>query len=199
MSDIQPIEANDLDAKIRYAKTLATADLLPQQYRNNPANVLIAFEHAAQLGIGNTEAMYQINVINGTPSLSAQMMRALVLRAGHRLHVVETTETKAVLKCARRDYPDDVSLFEYSIEDAQRAGLAGSATWKKNPKAMLLARVSTLACRTMFADCLAGFAYDADEVAEFARPAAAEPVQTTQPLPKPAIGSIDTATGEVSE
>ncbi len=79
---------DSLAERIEYAKTLAHAELLPAQYRNKPANVLIAFEHADQLGIGRVEAMYQINVINGTPSLSAQMMRALVQRAGHRFHIV---------------------------------------------------------------------------------------------------------------
>jgi hypothetical protein len=162
-----------------YSKALSSSDLLPHAYRGKPANVLVALALGEALGIAPTTALYGINVIQGKPTLSAETMRAIVLARGHRFDVVTFTEVEATVACARAERPGDVSTFSFTLEDAKRAGLVGG-NYDKYPKAMLLARATSQACRAIFPDVLAGVSYTPDELddvpqlAETTRPRAVE-------------------------
>lgn len=161
MTDV--VAHTPLGDQMAYAKALAASDLLPQAYRGKPANVLIALALGEALGLAPTTALYGIAVISGKPTLNAETMRAVVLSKGHRFDVTEFEADRATVTCARRERPNDVSTFTFTIEDAKRAGLV-SATYDKFPKAMLLARASSQACRAIFPDCLAGVSYTPDEL-----------------------------------
>jgi hypothetical protein len=146
-----------------YAKALAASDLLPPAYRGKPANVLVALALGDALGLPPTAALYGINVIQGKPTLSAESMRAVVLAHGHRFDVAAFEPGIATVKCARRERPEDVSSFSFTLEDARQAGLVGG-NYDKYPKAMLLARATSQACRAVFPDVLAGVSYTPDEL-----------------------------------
>lgn len=183
MTDL--VLAGSLEERINYAKALAASDLLPQAYRGKPANVMIALELGNALGIAPTTALYGINVIQGKPTLGAETMRAVVLAHGHRFDVIAFSDTEAVVRVARRERPEDTSDFSFTIADARRAGLAGG-NYDKYPKAMLLARATTQACRAIFPDVLAGVSYAPEElepvvVAETARPRAMARILTEEP------------------
>lgn len=71
------------------------------------------------------------------------------------------------MAAARRERPDDVQFFEFTLEDAQRAKLTGAdGNYAKYPKSMFLARATSLACRALFPDVVSGIGYDPDELAE---------------------------------
>lgn len=161
MTDLVP--TSSLEAQMTYSKALAASDLLPHAYRGKPANVLVALALGEALGLPPTAALYGINVIQGKPTLSAETMRAVVLSHGHRFDVEAFTETEARVACARAERPEDVSRFSFTIEDAKRAGLLGG-NYDKYPKAMLLARATSQACRAVFPDVLAGVSYTPDEL-----------------------------------
>ena len=165
-TDIQPVVVRDLNQQVQHAKLLAEASLLPDAYRKQPANILVAMEMADSLGISLTQAINGISVIKGKPSMSAEMMRALVMRAGHRIKIDASTDKGCRILAARKEWPDDVQEFTFTMEDAQRAGLASSDTYKRHPKAMLLARATSMACRAVFPDVLAGVSYTPDELAD---------------------------------
>jgi hypothetical protein len=65
---------------------------------------------------------------------------------------------------ARRADEVEWEAFTYTMDDAVLAGLAQKDNWKKNPKAMLVARATALAAREKFADVLLGEAWDAEEL-----------------------------------
>lgn len=178
MTDLVTSQASQLEAQMHYAKALAASDLLPHAYRGKPANVLVALALGDALGIAPTTALYGINVIQGKPTLSAETMRAIVLAHGHRFDVVTFTELEAVVACARRERPGDVSTFAFTIEDARRAGLVGG-NYEKFPKAMLLARATSQACRAVFADVLAGVSYTPDELEHELEPASRPVTRST--------------------
>lgn len=182
MNEIQP--TTSMDQQIQHAKLLAEASLLPDAYRKQPANILVAMEMADSLGISLTQAINGISVIKGKPTMSAEMMRALVMRAGHRLKIETSTEEGCRILAARREWPDDVQEFTFTMKDAQRAGLATSNTYKQHPKAMLLARCTTMACRAVFPDVIAGVSYAPDEIAE-------QPSWQAITIPKPPADAAD--------
>ena len=77
-TDITTYEA-PLPERMQYAKALSASGLIPQAFKGQPANVLVAIEYGHALGIAPIVALSEINVIQGTPSLSASLMAALAL------------------------------------------------------------------------------------------------------------------------
>ena len=56
-----------------------------------------------ELGLGPMQSLRMVNVIEGRPAASAELMRALVNRAGHRLSVVEAKQDQVTLYGRRSD------------------------------------------------------------------------------------------------
>lgn len=154
-----------------YAVSLAKSDLLPVAYRGKPANVLLAVESGRALGIPAIQAINSIHIINGTPALSANLMRALVQRAGHLIRVVGDGQ-RATATLVRKNDPSFEYKSEWDLARAKTAGLTGG-NWAKHPAAMLSARATAEVCRQGAADVLMGFDYLPDEISEIpAAPAA---------------------------
>ena len=184
----------DLQTQMKRAELLAQASLMPPSYTKQPANVLVAMEMAETLGITLMQAIQGITVISGKMSMSAEMMRALVLRAGHRFRVEVNTDQETTVLVARREWPDDEQTFTFTIDDAARAGLSGSPTWKKYPKALLLARVTSMACRAVFPDVVQGIDYVPEEL-ETVTPAVSRHAPPTVPPSPPTTVTVATETG----
>ena len=173
MSDLVPMDHDQQQAKL-----LAASDLVPDAYRNKPANVYLAILTGHALGIHPVTALSSIQIIKGKPTMSAELMRALVQQAGHKFRILEASESKAEVECARKEWPGDVSTFTFTMTDAHRAGLDKQETYRKFPQAMLLARVTSMAARAMFADVIAGVSYTPDELVEAKPEPAVAPVVT---------------------
>lgn len=187
-----------LDQQINYAKAMAVSNLLPVAYQHHPENVLVALAQGQALGIAPIQAMNQINVIKGKPALSADLIAALVRRAGHRLRV-EGDDTYAQVTIIRADDPDYIPKpIRWDMERAKRAGLLGNPSWQKYPAAMLRARAISEAARTWANDALYGFIYTTEELdsnwlpdsdPDMGEPvhnaAAPVPVQSQAPQPQP--------------
>jgi len=180
-----------LSERMQYAQALASADLLPAAYRKKPANVLLAMEYGHALGLDTVTAIQSVHVVDGKPTASAQLIGALVRRAGHRLRLTGD-DKRAVAEVIRRDDPDFVFRAEWTIERAQAAGLAGKGVWKQYPAAMLKARAITEVARDACPEALAGVAYTPEELgSDF--PPTAEPVEVVEE--RPAIGAPLTVIG----
>lgn len=178
------VYSQPLDQQINYAKAMAVSNLLPVTYQNHPENVLVALAQGQALGIAPIQAMNQINVIKGKPALSADLIAALVRRAGHRLRV-EGDDSYAQVTIIRADDPDYIPKpIRWDMERAKRAGLLGNPSWQKYPAAMLRARAISEAARAWANDALYGFIYTPEEIDSSwvpdADPDAGEPVQATQ-------------------
>jgi hypothetical protein len=149
--------------QIKLAEALAAANLLPDQYRRNPANLLWAIQYAEALGVHPMTAITGINVISGKPTASAQLIGGLVRRAGHKLRV-ESSDTKAIAKVIRADDPDYTFVVEWTMERARKAGLGGRGPWQSYPAAMLAARAITEVARLACPEALFGIIYTAEEL-----------------------------------
>lgn len=160
--------------RMRYAEALSGASLLPDSYRGKPANVLLALEYGAALGIPPMVAIQQVHVIQGRPVASAQLIGALVRKAGHRLRV-SGDDRRAVCEIVRADDPDFTFRSEWTIERAQAAKLTGKDTWRQYPANMLRARAITECARDACPEALAGVSYTAEELGDDTLPAEAYP------------------------
>ena len=109
------------------------------------------------------QGLDSIHLVDGKVTLSAELMRALVLRDGHHLRIVEMSATVCRLAGRRADQPHETELA-FTLDDAKRAGVASRHVWRSYPQAMLLARATSMLCRAIFADVLLGASYVPEEL-----------------------------------
>jgi hypothetical protein len=139
----------------RLAKRIHQTPFVPASLRGHPESVLACILTGDELGLGPMQSLRMVNVIEGRPAASAELMRALVNRAGHRIDVVESRQDRVTLAGRRRDTGAQAKVT-WTIGDAQRAKLTGNPAWAKYPRSMLLARATSELCRALFADVIGG-------------------------------------------
>jgi len=153
-----------LDEAMRFADILSNSQLVPRAFAGNPPNILMAILTGAEMGIAPMQSLRSIHVIEGRPTLSAEMMTAAAKSspACRYFRLVESTDTVAVYETQRTEDPEPTRM-SYTIEQARTAGLVGKGNWKSHPAAMLRARCSASLARAVYPDVLAGI-YTVDEL-----------------------------------
>lgn len=145
------------------AARLAGTEFVPKALRGKPAAVLACILTGQELGVGPMQSLAHIHVIEGKPTQSAELMRALVTKAGHRFSVRKLSSAEVTVVGTRSDTGEALEVT-WTLEDAKRAGVATKDVWRQYPRAMLLARATSELCRAHFADVLGGVSYTPDEL-----------------------------------
>ena len=166
------------------AESIAKTSFVPKAFANKPAEVTAAVLAGAEVGLGPMAALRAINVIQGTPAMSALAMRGVAQAHGHEIWIEEVSETR-VIACGLRAGSDNVQRVEWTIQRAQRMGLTGKDNWKNQPQAMLIARATSEMCRLIAADALVGLAYAQEELSDEATPKPARKTVQRREIPAP--------------
>lgn len=161
----RPLSPAEVSWKV--AQKIANTPFVPTAFRGKPESVYAAVLYGEELGLGPMQSLTQIHVIEGKPSMAPELMRALVLKAGHRIDVKVCMNDEVILYGRRADSGSEATV-RWTMKDAQLAGLAGRGAWKTYPRAMLLARATSELCRMLFADVVAGLSYTPEEAASIA-------------------------------
>ena len=108
---------------------------MPRKYQGRPANTLVAIQWGMELGLAPMQALQNIAVINGKPSIYGDALLAMV-RADHRCRGVKEYLDKETDVCliTRSPHAGEVEEIErkFSVDDAKRAGLWGKqGPWKQ--------------------------------------------------------------------
>lgn len=154
-----------LSDQMQFARLVADGSILPDSYRRNPANVLIAVGLGQSMGLSPAESLYRIAVIKGKPTAGAELIAANVRRAGHKLRVItdeKAMSVKAVI--IRADDPDFPHEVVRDMAWAQSMGLDKNDNYRKQPLTMLQWRAITAVARLAAPEALYGVAYTADEM-----------------------------------
>lgn len=156
------------------AHQLANAgDLIPKDYRGQPAKCVAAILYGAELGLGPMSALQSVVVINGKPTLSASAWTALIRQRGHSI-TADVTDDAATVRGRRCDTKDEMTVT-FSMDDARRANLVSKGPWTQYPKSMLYARALTQLARQLFADVgFGGSIYTSEELGGEPEPVEAE-------------------------
>mgnify|MGYP000673876712 FL=1 len=141
---------------MEFAGLLAKSDIVPKDYQGKPGNVLVAIQWGMEIGLQPMQAMQNIAVINGRPSIWGDAMIALVRASPSFEYITETQDDKeATCVIKRKGEPEAIRTF--SMDDAKRAGLTGkSGPWTQYPKRMMQMRARSWALRDVFPDVLKG-------------------------------------------
>lgn len=102
------------------------------------ALVVMAYGHA--LGINPIASLTSIHSIDGKPVMSGNLMWSIVLGNSEWSWSKVAVSTDKVCKIEFKRDKELWGIEEYTIEEAQKAGLTTKDVWKKFPKAMLFNR-----------------------------------------------------------
>lgn len=152
------LQPQNIQEAMQMADMLAKSQMVPKCYQNKPQDTLVAMMMGSELGLNPIQALQNIAVINGKPSIYGDAMLALVQNhpafGGIKEDYDDSTET-AICTVWRKG--GEKHTMRFSRADAERAGLWGKAgPWSQYPKRMQAFRARGFALRDQFADALAG-------------------------------------------
>ncbi|MDP3911166.1 MAG: hypothetical protein Q8Q14_12315 [Gemmatimonadales bacterium] len=147
------------EAAYRMAEVFSKSGLVPDHYRGRPADVMVAMQMGAELGLPPMVSLNYIAVVKGRASLWGNGAKALVLAhpdcVGLRLYTEGEGEQMVAVCVARRRGRDDVER-RFTVAQAKKAGLWGKHTWSSNPDDMLMWKAFHRAASDQWADVLCG-------------------------------------------
>lgn len=147
---------------MEYSEMIARTDMVPKDYKGKPANILVAIQMGQEVGLAPMQALQNIAVINGRPSLWGDAMLALIMSHPQFISIDETLdESTMTATCVikRLTITNEESVFTstFSKADADKAKLTGKqGPWTQYPKRMLQLRARGFCSRDSFADALKG-------------------------------------------
>lgn len=185
----------DLKSTMAFCEQIAKSDMIPANFRGKPENILLAVQWGREVGLSPLQALQNIAVINGRPSIWGDSALALVTVHPDCEDIIETVEeTKGdlVASCTvlRKGRKPLTRTFSWS--DAKKAGLTGkTGPWQQYPKRMLQQRARGFALRDAFPDALRGV-ITTEESGDYldATPEACIEVEQQTLLPKTAFDTV---------
>ena len=186
-----------LSEAMQFSEVLSQSAMVPREYQGKPANTLVAIQWGMELGLAPMQALQNIAVINGKPSIYGDALLAMV-RADHRCRGVKEYldgET-AVCLITRSHNNGEVEEIErkFSVDDAKRAGLWGKqGPWKQYPQRMLQMRARSLAIRDGFPDVIKGLisVEEAQDMPAPMKPVAPQPAPSGPTIAERAMAAIE--------
>jgi hypothetical protein len=147
-----------LEEAMRFAQLMANSSLVPKEYKGRPADIVVAVQMGSEVGLAPIQALINIAVINGRPSIWGDAALALVIRHPDCEWIEEKfadNDTKAICTIKRKGH--EAYTVTFSVDDAKKANLWGkSGPWTSYPKRMLQMRARGFALRDKFPDSLRG-------------------------------------------
>lgn len=145
------------------AQMAVKSGLLPRAVDSPEKATIIALK-GRELGIPPMQAFSHIHVVDGKPTMSAELMLAQIYKhcAGAVINYLQSDDKRCVIEASRPGHK--LAQFAYTIEEAQKAGLLGKHNWKAYPAAMLRARAIAIVARAVFPDAIMGVSYTPEEL-----------------------------------
>ncbi len=150
-----------LTEAIQFSEMLASSSMVPKAYQGKPNDVLVCLQWGYEMGMAPMQALQNIAVINGRPSMYGDSLMALVQASPMCENIEEYFENEGtpnpVAVCVAKRKGRTPVVFKFSVEEAKRALLWGKAgPWTAYPKRMMQMRARGFALRDAFADVLTG-------------------------------------------
>lgn len=157
-----PATNKDQVAIMRWeAKNLVDSGLLPESVKTEQQAIAIIMM-GRELNLPPWQAINGINVIKGKPTVSPQLMVALVNRSGALENmVVDSQEEYCTVTMKRVGRTEHSETF--TLKDAQKLNLTGKHNWRAQPKTMLKWRAIAACARVVFPDVICGI-YTTEEI-----------------------------------
>jgi hypothetical protein len=152
------MQVDSIEAAMRCAEIIAKSSFCPKGMAGRAGDVVIALQMGQELGLKPMQAIQNIAVINGRPSLWGDAMLAVCRQSPDFEYIKEEylEDTKTyICRVKRKHEPEFMQRF--SEVDAKTAKLWGKdGPWTQYPRRMLQMRARGFALRDAFPDLLRG-------------------------------------------
>ena len=166
-----------LSEAMTFSDMLANSSMVPRAYQGKPQDILVCVQWGMEMGLAPMQALQNIAVINGKPSVYGDALMALVQASPVCEDIEEFFEHEGtpnpVAVCVAKRKGRKPVTAKFSGEDAKRAGLwAKQGPWTAYPKRMMQMRARGFALRDAFPDVLKGMitAEEAQDYQEETKP-----------------------------
>ena len=154
----------------RIAKLLSSSDLVPNQYKGNIANTMVALEMAHRMNASPLMVMQNLHIIHGRPSWGSSFIIASLNSCG-RFGTLRFESTPTSCKAVTTDKQSG-TILEGPMVTMEMAKLEGwsekpGSKWKTMPELMLKYRAAAFFGRLYAPEIMMGL-YSADEVVDIA-------------------------------
>ena len=154
----------------RIAKLLSSSDLVPNQYKGNIANTMVALEMAHRMNASPLMVMQNLHIIHGRPSWGSSFIIASLNSCG-RFGTLRFESTPTSCKAVTMDKQSGAILEgpTVTMEMAKAEGWLDKpgSKWKTMPELMLKYRAAAFFGRLYAPEIMMGL-YSADEVVDIA-------------------------------
>lgn len=152
VSSLAAITPRGLDDVFRLAEVAAKSGLYGVKSKED---AFVRMATGLELGLSAMQSLRSIWVLNGKPSLGAELMVALCLQHPEceAFELKESTREKATWRTVRKGKE---TLMTFTIEQARGAGLAGKDVWKSYPETMLRWRCASALAKTVYPEKMMG-------------------------------------------
>lgn len=137
--------------------------LLPAGIKSAEAAMIIMLK-GRELGIPAMQAFSHIHIINGKPTMSAELMLTQIYKCLPKAIINFVISDDKICKIEAQRPNGNKTEWSFTIDEAKKAELLTKEPWRKYTSAMLRARAITIMARAIFPDCLNGVSYTAEEL-----------------------------------
>lgn len=162
---IRPVSGNSLQEVMKLGQVFKASGYF-RDIRDE-AQAVTKILYGRELGFTPIVSIMGIHIIDGKPSLSANLLATTVKRSGrydYRVKVSDATKCVLLFREKNEGKWEDIGESEFSMEDAKAAGVGGKDNWRKYPKAMLFARALSQGVRQHCPDVSACPVYVPEEL-----------------------------------
>ena len=188
MNDIIKHEPQQLSMQeqMQFAQLVTEGSMVPKDYKGQPANAMIAIGLGQSMGLSPAESLYRIDVIQGKPTASAELIASNIRKAGHVLRVeVDEANTSVRATVYRADDPEFAHTVTRDMNWAKQMGLTNKDNYKKQPLTMLQWRAISGVGRLACPEALYGVQYTPDELGDIPAPQGSQPASQQAPAVEP--------------
>ena len=161
-NEISFMDFSNFERAWKTAEMLCKAKCIPQNFWDNPADVLVVIQCGHELGLSPMKSLQNMMIINNKPSIYGDAMLAVCMKTkgkvGGFIDCIETYDKNSgEWTCTvSRDGREPISQT-FTMEEATIGGfLKKPGPWQTNRKRMMQFRPRAFALRDMFPDILMG-------------------------------------------
>ena len=192
------------DLAQRIGKAFAASSLVPEHYRGNLANCIVALEMANRMGASPLMVMQNLYIVHGNPGWSSKFLVACFNQSGRFTSLrYEWNEARTGCRAwaVEKSTKERIDGPMVTIEMAKAEGWStkNGSKWKTMPELMLMYRAAAFLIRTYAPEISMGLSTD-DELRDMVEAAPPKTVQLARliaetPLPD---ADPDPETGEIT-
>jgi 5'-3' exonuclease len=157
------LEPRNVESARTVAKWLHDSRLFSQY--GSPQAVFAIILAGRELNLGTMASLRGFHIVEGKPTMAADLIRALVMASGKADYFMckERTPTQSTWQTKRKGDPEPV-LLTYTMEEAKTAKLVRDGSgWTKHPSDMVAKTASAKLCRLVYPDVTFGL-YSPEEL-----------------------------------